>query len=30
MSARLLSWFGSSIGRGAPVELTPVSLAVSR
>jgi deazaflavin-dependent oxidoreductase (nitroreductase family) len=30
MSARFLSWFGSSIGRGAPVELIPGSVAVSR
>jgi deazaflavin-dependent oxidoreductase (nitroreductase family) len=30
LSARMLSWFGSSIGRGAPVELTPVSVAVRR
>jgi deazaflavin-dependent oxidoreductase (nitroreductase family) len=30
MSARVLSWFGSSIGHGAPVELTPLSVAVSR
>jgi deazaflavin-dependent oxidoreductase (nitroreductase family) len=30
LSARMLSWFGSSIGRGAPVELTPMSVAVRR
>jgi deazaflavin-dependent oxidoreductase (nitroreductase family) len=29
-SAWLLSFFGSSIGRGKPVELTPVSVAVRR
>ena len=29
-SAWLLSLFGSSIGRGKPVELTPISVAVSR
>ena len=27
MTARLLSWFGSSIGRGKPVELEPIGLA---
>jgi deazaflavin-dependent oxidoreductase (nitroreductase family) len=27
MTARLLSWFGSSIGRGKPVELQPLGLA---
>jgi deazaflavin-dependent oxidoreductase (nitroreductase family) len=26
MTARLLSWFGSSIGRGKPVELQPLGL----
>jgi deazaflavin-dependent oxidoreductase (nitroreductase family) len=29
-TARLLSFVGSSIGRGAPVELTPISVAVRR
>jgi deazaflavin-dependent oxidoreductase (nitroreductase family) len=29
-SARLLSWVGSSIGQGEPVELTPLSVAVRR
>jgi deazaflavin-dependent oxidoreductase (nitroreductase family) len=29
-SAWLLSFFGSSIGRGRPVELTPVAVAVAR
>jgi deazaflavin-dependent oxidoreductase (nitroreductase family) len=29
-SARLLSWIGSSIGRGEPVELTPLSVSVAR
>jgi hypothetical protein len=27
MTARVLSWFGSSIGRGKPVELQPIGLA---
>jgi deazaflavin-dependent oxidoreductase (nitroreductase family) len=27
-SARVLSWFGSSIGRGRPVELTPIEVSV--
>jgi deazaflavin-dependent oxidoreductase (nitroreductase family) len=30
VSARVLSWFGSSIGGGAPVELTPQSVSVRR
>jgi len=29
-SARLLSWFGSSIGQGQPAELVPLSVAVQR
>ena len=29
-SARVLSWFGSSIGQGHPVELLPVSVVVRR
>ena len=29
-TARLLSWFGSSIGRGRPVELTPIAVALRR
>ncbi len=29
-SARILSWFGSSIGQGRPVELVPISVAQRR